>query len=105
MKQRLYLIAYDISDPGRLGRVARYLSKHACRVQYSVFAAQLSKSRLKGLLSELEEIINPDQDDIRAYPLPARGEVTLLGQQFFATSALLVQNGPCRLELLEDPVA
>lgn len=101
MKQRLYLIAYDIADPRRLGRVARYMCQHACRVQYSVFAVQLSQSRLKGMLSELEDIIDPGQDDIRAYPLPAAGNVTLLGQQFFATNTLLVQNGHSRLELLQ----
>ena len=67
-----------------------------------MFAAHLSKSRLKDMLCELGEIINPNEDDIRVYPLPASGEVMLLGQQFFATNALLVQNGQCRLELLED---
>ena len=102
MREHLYLLAYDIADPKRLGRVGRYMSQHACRVQYSVFAAKLSKSSLSHLLSELKEIIDPKQDDIRAYPLPGSGEVTLLGQQFFAINTLLMQNGQSRLELIQD---
>ncbi len=103
MSQRLYLVAYDIADPKRLGRVARYLCQHACRVQYSVFAAPLSHSRLNHILSELEAMIDPKHDDVRAYPLPATGDVTLLGQQFFATNTLLIENGQSRLALIQDP--
>lgn len=103
MSQRLYLVAYDIADPKRLGRVARYLCQHACRVQYSVFAAPLSQSQLHHLFSKLESMIDPKQDDVRAYPLPAVGDVTLLGQQFFAANTLLVKNGQSRLELVQSP--
>lgn len=102
MKQKLYLIAYDIAEPRRLGPVARHLCKVASRVQYSVFVAQLSKAQLLLLLSELEEIIDPEQDDIRAYPLPASGDVTLIGEQFFLTNTLLVQNGHSKLALIQD---
>ena len=103
MKQKPYLIAYDIAEPRRLGRVARYLCQHAYRVQYSVFVALLSKSRLNDILHELEDIIDPREDDIRVYPLPATGDVILLGQQFFATNTLLMPNRHSRLELLQDP--
>ena len=102
MRQRLYLIAYDIADPRRLGRVARYLCRCAYRVQYSVFVARLDKSRLNYLLVGLDSIIDSKDDDIRVYPLPSSGNVTLLGQQFFATETLLVQNGHSRLELIQD---
>ena len=102
MKQKLYLIAYDIAEPKRLGSVARYLCKVAYRVQYSVFVAQLSQSQLLLLLSELKEIIDPEQDDIRAYPLPASGNVTLIGEQFFLTNTLLAQNGHSKLALIQD---
>ena len=101
MKQKLYLIAYDIADHKRLGRIARYLCQRACRIQYSVFAAVLSRSGLNTLLAELEAIIDDREDDVRIYPLPAVGDVTLLGQQFFATETLLVHNGYCRLEMLK----
>lgn len=102
MKKRLYLIAYDIADPKRLGQVARYMCQHAYRVQYSVFVASLSSSQLELLLFDLEEIIEQRWDDIRAYPLLPTGDVTLLGNQFFATDTLLAQNGSGCLELLHD---
>ena len=102
MKKKLYLIAYDIADPKRLGQVARYLCQYAYRVQYSVFVASLSSYQLERLLFDLEEIIEPRWDDIRAYPLPSTGDVTLLGNQFFATDTLLAQNGYGCLDLLRD---
>lgn len=102
MKKKLYLIAYDIADPKRLGQVARYMCQHAYRVQYSVFVASLSNYQLEHLLFDLEEIIDPRWDDIRSYPLPSTGDVTLLGNQFFATDTLLAQNDYSCLELLHD---
>lgn len=102
MKKKLYLIAYDIADPKRLGQVARYMCQHAYRVQYSVFVASLSNYQLERLLFELAKIIDPRWDDIRAYPLPSTDDVTLLGNQFFATDTLLAQNGYSCLELLQD---
>lgn len=102
MKKKLHLIAYDIADPKRLGQVARYMCQHAYRVQYSVFVASLSSSQLEHLLFYLEEIIDPRWDDIRAYPLPSTGDVTLLENQFFATNTLLAQNSYGCLELLQD---
>ena len=47
-------------------------------------------------------MIDPKQDDVRAYPLPAAGDVTLLGQHFFAANTLLVENGQSRLALVQD---
>ena len=55
------------------------------------------------LFSKLESMIDPKHDDVRAYPLPAVGDVTLLGQQFFAANTLLVKNGQSRLELIQSP--
>ncbi len=102
-KQKLYLVAYDIADPRRLGAVARYLCKVAYRVQYSVFVAQLSRTQLSLLLSDLKQIIDPVQDDIRAYPLPASGNFTLMGEQFFLTDTLLAQDGHSKLALIQEP--
>ena len=92
-RDRLYLICYDIADPQRLNRVARFLSRRACRVQYSVFAAQLTTARLDSLLHEVTALIKPNEDDIRAYPLPKAGDVALLGTQLFPDDVLLIRNG------------
>jgi CRISPR-associated endonuclease Cas2 len=56
LQRHLYLICYDISeDPKRLARVARYLSKFAFRVQYSVFVGSFFDHSLEGVLRGLEE--------------------------------------------------
>jgi len=102
-KRRLYLICYDISeDPKRLTRVARYLGKHAFRVQYSVFIGAFFEHSLEGVLRGLEDIIDPHKDDVRCYPLPEQvDDVVLLGKQIFPEDILLIQNGRNILRLGE----
>lgn len=95
----LYLIAYDIADPKRLNRVARFLTKHAVRVQYSVFVTDLKQTELEELLHDLEELIDLHLDDVRAYPLPASGEVALMGRQIFPKDIMLLRNGQNLLRL------
>jgi len=92
-QERLYLVCYDICDPKRLSRVARFLCRHACRLQYSVFVMQATPGRLSGVLSELDDIIDPAEDDVRAYPLPWECEASMLGKQLFPDDVLLLRNG------------
>ncbi len=92
-RERLYLISYDIADPRRLSRVARCLQKQACRVQYSVFVTETTRPRLERLLRDLDELIETREDDIRAYPLPAQGDVALVGHQIFPDDILLIRHG------------
>ena len=68
-----YLISYDICCPRRLARVHKVLRQHALAMQYSVFWFQGSPRQLAGCLDELERLMDPRYDDIRAYPLPQRG--------------------------------
>ena len=67
------IICYDIANPRRLGRVHRYLKRHACAVQYSVFLFTGTHEQLERCLAQLEKLMEPKEDDIRAYPLPQRG--------------------------------
>jgi CRISPR-associated protein Cas2 len=78
---RLHLICYDIADPRRLGRVHRFLTRHAVPVQYSVFIVHASAAQVAALLVELGRLIHPRQDDVRCYPLPARLEFDRRGRQ------------------------
>lgn len=73
------IICYDIANPRRLGRVHRYLKRHACAVQYSVFLFTGTREQLDRCLAQLEELMEPKEDDIRAYPLPQRGYRLSLG--------------------------
>jgi CRISPR-associated protein Cas2 len=98
----MYLIAYDITDPKRLNRIARYLSKRAVRVQYSVFAAELSRRALDDTVEGLNALINQRTDDVRIYPLPREGDVALLGRQIFPKDILLLNDGYNVLRLNAD---
>lgn len=101
--RRLYLICYDIAeDPRRLSRVARYLSKHAFRVQYSVFVGSFFEHSLDGVLRGLEAIIDPRKDDVRCYPLPEQAEIVLMGPQLFPDDIMLLRDGRNVLRLGVD---
>ena len=77
---RRYLLAYDITDPRRLARVARLVSKEALRIQYSVYLTELSPSRLRDLIAALRALIDPRFDDLRIYPLPSRLDAVWYGR-------------------------
>src|SRR5258708_5704896 len=66
----LFLIAYDISHPRRLRRVARALERRAVRCQYSVFRFRGTVVQLQALLDELAKLIRPAEDVIQAWPVP-----------------------------------
>lgn len=78
---RNWLIAYDIADPRRLGRVYRYLCKHAVPVQYSVFATRSAPMKAGLIRASLAEIIDEGEDDVRIYPVPEPADLTVFGKQ------------------------
>ncbi|MFN4149171.1 MAG: CRISPR-associated endonuclease Cas2, partial [Rhodocyclaceae bacterium] len=75
-----YLICYDISHPKRLGRVFRFLKKRALPLQYSVFLFSGDDRQLMHCLEAVARLIDPAEDDLRAYPLPRRGLKARLGR-------------------------
>jgi len=85
----IYLIAYDIANPKRLGRVHRCLKKQGIAVQYSVFTLEMRRMPLEKLMASLKAIIHPREDDIRCYALPAQLTFEVLGQQFFPDGVML----------------
>ncbi len=62
MKEKHYLIIYDISDEKRLRKVAKLLEQYAIRVQKSVFEGTMSESIKNRVRREIEGIINCDED-------------------------------------------
>jgi len=92
-----------IEDPKRLNRVARYLSKFAFRVQYSVFVGSFFEHSLEGVLRGLERIIDPRKDDVRCYPLPERADIVMLGRQIFPEDIMLIRDGRNVLRLGAAP--
>lgn len=71
-RQMLTLVAYDITDPKRLNRVARVCQKHGVRVQYSVFECRLDSSHFDSFWKELVETIDKEADRIVAYTVCMR---------------------------------
>lgn len=75
-----FIVCYDISHPKRLGRLFRFLKKCATPLQYSVFLFSGDDRQLARCLEKAVQYIDPQQDDLRAYPLPARGFKARLGK-------------------------
>lgn len=59
-----YLVCYDISHPRRLRRVAKALEGFGVRLQFSVFECPLDKMRFAELKTELNNLINHEEDQI-----------------------------------------
>jgi CRISPR-associated protein Cas2 len=78
-----YLVAYDIPDNQRRGKVARILEDFGDRVQYSVFEMELENSAQLGEMQErLAGVVDPQADSVRIYFLcqGCRVKVEILGQ-------------------------
>lgn len=61
------VICYDITSASRLSKVAKKLESYGVRCQYSLFELDIGKSVFKHIMSELTEIIDLEEDSIRAY--------------------------------------
>lgn len=88
-----WLIAYDIADPRRLGRVHRLLKKVAVPIQYSVFLAWLNERQVAWLEEQLRGHIDARADDVRLYHLPVVAELTVAGRQWMPDGVYLFRNG------------
>ncbi len=69
-----YVIAYDVPGDRRRNRIARALEGHGERVQYSVFECLLRGDQFDALWEELGELVDLEQDSLRAYRLCAACE-------------------------------
>ncbi len=74
-----YLVCYDIGNARRLARTYRHLKQIGIHIQYSVFHCRLRYADLLQLKNDLGGIIDTKKDDIRIYPLPSEGSVTIFG--------------------------
>ena len=66
-----YLIAYDISSPRRLKKVAKLMEAYGTRVQRSVFECGLSPNMLTVLVYQIKAIIKARRDRVHVYRLCA----------------------------------
>ena len=75
-----HVICYDIAHPRRLGRVFRLLRTCAMPLQYSVFLFAGDDRQLARVMAKLLALTDPEEDDLRAHPLPKRGLSARLGK-------------------------
>lgn len=82
-----YIVAYDISEPKRLRRVAKILLGYGLRVQYSVFRCELSSRERAELYVRLDYAIDHLADQvlfIELGPVGGRtdGAIAALGRPY-----------------------
>jgi CRISPR-associated protein Cas2 len=64
MDQRLYIVAYDISDQRRWRRVFKLMKGYGEWVQLSVFQCRLTRQQHAELVSLLDGIIHHGEDHV-----------------------------------------
>ncbi len=64
-----YVISFDISNDRTRYKAAKILLEYGYRVQESVFEGFLSKESIAEIQSKLSNLINPQTDSVRIYPL------------------------------------
>jgi len=65
----LLIIAYDITSPKRLKKVADCCEDYGMRVQYSLFECRLEADTFERFWVRLLDCIDPDEDKLVAYPM------------------------------------
>ena len=65
----LYVIAYDIPSDRRRRRVHKSLCGFGQWTQYSLFECHLSQKELLLLHGKLDDLLDPEEDSVRIYPL------------------------------------
>ena len=70
--EMLTVVAYDITKPKRLARVAKVCEDYGVRVQYSVFECRLDEDEFADFWLKLLEEIDDAEDRMVAYKIDAR---------------------------------
>ena len=81
-----FLVAYDIADTKRVAKIGRFLSKIGVRIEYSIFYVSASKEEMTEIAMKINDIIEPNEDDVRIYEIEdygiALGKADLLDELF-----------------------
>ncbi|EKD27916.1 MAG: hypothetical protein ACD_79C00497G0002 [uncultured bacterium] len=63
----IFIVAYDISHPKRLRKVAKTCEDYGVRVEYSIFECDLKEEMFSQMWTELYDLIDEDEDSLLAY--------------------------------------
>jgi CRISPR-associated protein Cas2 len=64
--------ACDISDPGRLTKVAGIMKNYGERIRYSVFEMEISPERFTQLVGRVSAVLDPDADGVKYFEIRER---------------------------------
>lgn len=67
----LVLIIYDIPDDKRRTKLATFLEGYGRRVQLSAFECFLHRDEMQALHKQVQQRVNPKEDNVRFYWIPA----------------------------------
>lgn len=77
--RRLFLAAYDVTDPKRLRRAHRVLRSYATGGQKSVFECFLTDRERKALVRDVASVIDTDEDRFFILSIDKRARVHTFG--------------------------
>ena len=84
-----WIVTYDITDSRRGVRVHRYMKSQGVPLQYSVFTVEASAAQMRQVMLALEALIDPSQDDVRAYRWADHAESHQLGADLLPEGVLI----------------
>ncbi len=84
-----WIVTYDIADSRRGVRVNRFMKAHGVPLHYSVFVVEASPARMQALMRELEALIAPTADDVRAYRWTTQVQAHALGKPMLPDGVLI----------------
>ena len=76
------IVAYDITCPGRITKVAKIIKDYGVRVQKSIFEVMVSGPLFAEMKARIEGVIVPESDGVKYFPLCEKcaGTVEIIGQ-------------------------
>ena len=92
--RRLYLVAYDISDPGRLRKVFKTMRGFGDHLQFSVFQCDLTATARVEMQAALEDIIHHEKDKVLIIDLGLTEARPVKDIQALGRQKGLVKRGP-----------
>ena len=79
-QHRGWLIAYDVADRKRVARLHRSVRGFALPVQHSLFYFECTSRQLQRQIEAIAHQIDPREDDVRVYPVPASPRLWVFGR-------------------------
>lgn len=71
MRQKHYVVAYDVADRKRRNKLSKWLLNFAYRVQYSVFEMKVDDLTKEKVVDGIELCLNRKEDSVIIYELDA----------------------------------